>query len=161
MESISLITGSLLALLGVLVAQLVSMIQARLERKERHREFQRAKLEELGFFFIASMSLPNNLMECRTQDDIQKLTLQKDGNSAYLLATMHFPEIEPLALAYINSYAELCYVSSSLFLEGAHPPLGEQIHAKPAYKKARDRHMGAREMLLNQIQGTAKLYAES
>lgn len=46
-----LVVGAFLALLGVLVSQLVAMIQARLEREHKRDVLLRTKYEELGGSF--------------------------------------------------------------------------------------------------------------
>ena len=51
-----LVIGALLALLGVLVSQLVAMLQARLERQNKREILLRTKYEELGAHFLDSFN---------------------------------------------------------------------------------------------------------
>ena len=109
-----LVVGALLALLGVLVSQLVAMLQARLERHNKREVLLRTKYEELGAHFLDSMKLPHALMTCTSTEDILVLTHQASGNNAHLLALLYFPLLRQATGQYIDSYSALLMTATSL-----------------------------------------------
>jgi len=153
--------GALIALLGVLVAQLVAMIQARLERQNKREILLRTKYEELGAHFLDSMKLPHALMTCTSTEDILVLTHQASGNNAHLLALLYFPLLRQATGQYIDSYSALLMTSTSLHNPHDKRPLGMQVFDKPAYIEVRDNHLAARDHLQDQIQIHAPTYAKS
>lgn len=156
-----LVIGALIALLGVLVAQLVAMIQARLERQNKREILLRTKYEELGARFLESMKLPHTLMTAESTEDILSLTHQASGNHAHLLALIYFKKLRESTGQYIESYSSLCLVAASLHNPDDKRPLGIQVFDKPTYIEARNAHIIARDNLQEQIERHADTYAKS
>jgi hypothetical protein len=156
-----LVIGALLALLGVLVSQLVAMLQARLERQNRREVLLRTKYEELGAHFLDSMKLPHALMTCTGTEDILVLTHQTSGNNAHLLALLYFPSLRQATGQYIDSYSALLMTATSLYNPNDKRPLGMQVFDKPEYIQVRDNHLVARDHLQEQIEAHAPTYAKS
>ena len=156
-----LVIGALLALLGVLVSQLVAMLQARHERQHKREILLRTKYEELGAHFLDSMKLPHSLMTCASTEDILVCTLQEAGNQAHLLALIYFRELRPLTGQYIESYSALCLAATSLYNPQDKRRLGAQVFDKPEYIKARNAHLETRDHLQEQIEIHAPSYAKS
>ena len=156
-----LVIGALLALLGLLVAQLVAMLQARLERQNKHEILLRTKYEELGAHFLDSMKLPHTLMTAASTEDILALTHQASGNHAHLLAMIYFPKLREPTGQYIESYSSLCLAAASLHNPNDKRPLGMQVFDTPAYIEARNAHLAARDHLQKQIELYADTYAKS
>lgn len=156
-----LVVGALLALLGVLVSQLVAMLQARLERENKREILLRTKYEELGAHFLDSMKLPHTLMTAANAEDILALTHQASGNHAHLLAMIYFPKLRESTGKYIESYSALCLTAASLRNPDDKRPLGMQVFDKPAYIEARNAHIAARDYLQEQIECHARTYAKS
>ncbi|WP_442499079.1 hypothetical protein [Methylobacter sp. sgz302048] len=156
-----LIVGALLALLGVLVSQLVAMLQARLERQHKREVLLRTKYEELGAHFLESLKLPHALMTAESTEDILALTHQAPGNHAHLLAMIYFPKLRESTGQYIESYSSLCLAAASLHNPDDKRPLGMQVFDKPTYIEARNAHLAARDNLQEQIERHADTYAKS
>ena len=156
-----LLIGALLTLLGVLVAQLVSMLQARLERQNRRDILLRTKYEELGVHFLDSMKLPHALMTCTSTEDILVLTHQASGNNAHLLALLYFPLLQQSTGQYIESYSSLLMVATSLHNPQDKRRLGIQVFDKPEYIQARNNYLTARDYLQDKIEFYASIYAKS
>ena len=156
-----LVIGALLTLLGVLVSQLVSMIQARLERHNRRDILLRTKYEELGMLFLNSMKLPHSLMMSTSTEDILVLTHQASGNKAHLLAQLYFELLQQATGQYIDSYSALCLTVTSLHNPQDRRRLGMQVFDKPNYIEARNNHIAARDHLQEQIRAHAATYAKS
>lgn len=156
-----LVIGALLALLGVLVAQLVAMLQARLERQNKREVLLRTKYEELGTHFLDSMELPHTLMTAESTEDILALTHQASGNHAHLLALIYFPKLRESTGRYIDSYSALCLAAAELHNPDDKRPLGMQVFDKPPYIEARNTHLAARDYLQEQIEFYADTYAKS
>ena len=102
-----LVIGALLALGGVLAAQLVAMLQAWLERKNKREIFLRAKYEELGLLVLDSMKLPEDLLKCSTHEETLAVVRQINANKAHLLALVYFPLLRQATGQYIESYSVL------------------------------------------------------
>lgn len=156
-----LVIGALLALLGVLVSQLVSMLQARLEQQNKREILLRTKYEELGQHFLDSIKLPHALMMCTSTEDILVLTHQASGNNAHLLALLYFPLLRQATGQYIDSYSELLMTATSLHSPNDKRLLGMQVFDKPEYILARNNHLSARDHLQEQIEAHASTYAKS
>ncbi|MCQ8179528.1 hypothetical protein NP603_00275 [Methylomonas sp. SURF-1] len=156
-----LVVGAFLALLGVLVSQLVAMIQARLEREHKRDVLLRTKYEELGAHFLESMKLPHTLMTAESTEDILALTHQASGNHAHLLAMIYFPRLRESTGKYIESYSQLCLAAAELHNPDDKRPLGMQVFDKPSYISARNAHIAARDFLQEQIERYADTYAKS
>ena len=156
-----LVIGALLALLGVLVAQLVSMLQLRLERQNKREILLRTKYEEMGMHFLDSMKLPHALMQATSTEAILALTHQKSANKARLLAVVYFQPLQQLIGQYSDSYSEICLVVTSLYNPQDKKHLGMQVFDKPAYIEARNKHLAIRDHLQDQIQAYAPTYAKS
>lgn len=156
-----LVVGAFLALLGVLVSQLVAMIQARLEREHKRDVLLRTKYEELLVHFLESMKLPHTLMTAESTEDILALTHQASGNHAHLLALIYFPKLRESTGKYIESYSQLCLSAAGLHNPDDRRPLGMQVFDKPPYIAARNAHLAARDSLQEQIERYADTYAKS
>lgn len=153
--------GAALALLGVLVAQLVAMIQARLERQHKREILLRTKYEELGMCFLASMKLPEALLLCETHEQTLTVLHQTEANKAHLLALVYFPQLRQATGRYIESYSALCASSISLYDPQDKRVLGMQVFNRPEYIAARNAHLTARDGLQDQIQIHSVTYAKS
>ena len=153
--------GGLIALLGVLVAQLVSVLQARLERQHKREILLLTKYEELGLHFLDSMKLPHSMMMCSSTEDILALTHQVSGNKAFFLVLLYFPPLRQAGGRYVESYSELCLIAASLHDPEDERLLGMQVFDKPEYIEARNKYLAARDHLQDQIEIHAVSYAKS
>lgn len=157
-----LVIGALLALLGVLVAQLVAMLQSRLERQHKREILLRTKYEELGQHFLASTDEPTRLLKCKTHEEIQDAILQSEAKQAQLLALIYFPPLRGPLQQYISSYQNLCLVIAELYYQKPDgQAVGERVFNHPDYQVAKMAHMTAREDLTTQIETHAATYAKS
>ena len=154
--------GALIALLGVLVAQLVSMLQARLERQHKREILLRTKYEEFARHFLASIEMPGRLLTCTTDEEIHSVTQQTDANQAALLALIYFPEFREPMQRYVESYQALCLVASELYIERPQAKsVGLAVHGLSAYQAASQAHMAQRHNIANKIEGYAPKYTKS
>ena len=155
------IVAGVSALLGVLVAQAVAMLQSWLERRNKREILLRTKYEELGSHVLDSMKLPQALLKCTSTEDIFETTHQASANNAHLLALIYFPELRYATGQYIESYSALCLVATSLSNPQDKRPLGMQVFDKPEYVATRNKYIAARDYLQDQIQIHATTYAKS
>jgi len=154
--------GAALALLGVLVAQLVSMIQARLERQNKREILLRTKYEELGQHFLSSTEMPGHLLKCTCHAEILEVTHQSAANNAQLLALIYFPPLRKPIERYVSSYGNLCLVATNLYYQQPEGKMvGEVIYNNPDYQVAKMAHITDREDLATQIESHAATYAKS
>jgi len=156
-----IVIGALLALGGVLVAQLVSMLQAWLDRKNKREIFLRTKYEELGLLVLDSMKLPEDLLKCSTHEETLAVIHQIDANKAHLLALVYFPLLREATGQYIESYSALALAAISLYNPQDKRMLGTQVFDKPEYIRSREAHVAARNHLQNQIEIHSAIYAKS
>lgn len=110
-----LVIGASLALLGVLVSQLVAMIQARLERKNKREVLLRTKYEEFGQHFLESTEMPGRLLKCTTLEEIHGVLHQSSANQAQLLALIYFPPLREPIRRYMVSYQDLCIFVTNIY----------------------------------------------
>ena len=156
-----LVIGALLALLGVLVAQLVAMLQARFERQHKREILLRTKYEELGLHFLDSMKLPGELIQCENDEQTRAWIHQSSANHAQLLALVYFPLLQQATEQYTESYSALCLAAISLYNPEVKTMLGTQVFDKPEYIVASNNHREARDNLAAKIKIHAALYAKS
>lgn len=156
-----LVIGALLALGGVLAAQLVSMVQAWLDRKNKREIFLRTKYEELGLLVLDSMKLTEDLLKCVSHEETLTLVRQIDANKAHLLALVYFPLLRQATGQYIESYAAFASFAISLYNPQDKRILAAQSCDKPGYIDARDAHVAARKYLQDQIEIHSVTYAKS
>lgn len=155
------VIGALLALLGVLVAQLIAIVQTRLEQNNKRNVLLREKYEELGMHFLDSMKLPHTLMTCANMEQALSLTHQESANSAHLLALLYFPRLTEATGSYIESYASLFVTIASIYDESDARSVGMQVVDNPEYMEASNNHIASRDYLQDQIQDFATTYAKS
>lgn len=156
-----IVIGALLALGGVLIAQLVAMLQAWLDRKNKREIFLRTKYEELGLLVLDSMKLPEDLLKCSSHEETLAVVRQIHANKAHLLALVYFPLLRQATGQYIESYSALALAAISLYNPQDRRILGTQVSDKPGYIEARDAHLAARNYLQNQIEIHSVTYAKS
>ena len=155
------IIGASLALGGVLIAQLVSMLQSRLERENRKHVLLRTKYEEMCLYFVESMKLPGKLLLCADTKAILATVPQECGHKMHLLALVYFPNLRNATEKYIESYSDLCEIAGALFDPEDIRPLGMQILHEPKYIEARDAHFAASDTLQKQIEKYAAVYVKA
>ena len=157
-----LVIGALLALFGVLVAQLVAMLQARLDRQNKREILLRTKYEELGQHFLASIEMPGRLMQCTTHEEIQGVLHQSAANQAQLLALIYFPPLREPIRRYIASYQILCLATTTIYYQKPDgQAVGERVANHPDYQAASTAHIFERENLATEIENHAPTYAKS
>jgi hypothetical protein len=138
-----LVTGALLALLGVLVSQLVSMLQARLERQHRREVLLRTKYEEFGQHFLKSTEMPGRLLKCTTHEEIQGVLHQSAANQAQLLALIYFPQLREPIRRYMVSYQNLCLTVAGIYYStpnNERKSVGKIVATELSYKEASAAH---------------------
>jgi hypothetical protein len=155
------IIGASLALCGVLIAQLVAMIQSRLERDNRKHVLLRTKYEEMCLYYVESMKLPGKLLLCSDTNAILATVPQEYGHKMHLLALVYFPKLRDATEKYTESYSDLCEVAGSLFDPEDIRPLGMQILNEPKYIAARDAHFLACDELQKQIETYSADYVKA
>ena len=154
--------GALIALLGVLVAQLVSMLQARLERQHKREILLRTKYEEFGLHFLASTEKPARLLACTTEAEIDAATQQKEANQAQLLALIYFSELRGPVQRYIESYQALCLTAAELYYAKPQTKsIGLVVHGATAYQAASQAHMAERHNIADLLEKYASKYTKS
>ena len=157
-----LVIGALLALLGVLVSQLVAMLQARLERQHKREILLRTKYEEFGRHFLASTEMPGRLLSCKDHEEMQGVLHQTAANQAQLLALIYFPPLRKPIERYVSSYQNLCLVVASLYFQNPNAEtVGGSVFNHPDYQMASIAHRAEKEELANQIETHATTYAKS
>lgn len=149
------------ALLGVLVASAVAMVQPWYNRKYTREVLLREKYEELGLHFLDSMKLPGELLTCTSHEETLAVTHQSSGNKAHLLALVYFPILQQATGRHIESYSNLCLATLSLYDPTDSRRVGEQVFNQPQYVAARDQHIAARDALQEEIQRNAHIYARA
>jgi len=149
------------ALLGVIVASGIAMLQSWLDRKNKREVLLREKYEELGLHFLDSMKLPGELLTCSSHEKTLAVTHQSSGNKAHLLALVYFPLLQQATGQYIESYSALCLTTLSLYDPTDSRRVGEQVFDHPQYIAARDQHIAARDALQEEIQAHAHIYAHA
>lgn len=154
--------GALIALLGVLIAQLVAMLQARLARQNKREILLRTKYEELGQHFLASTERPAGLLRCTTHEEIQDAIRQTEAKQAQLLALIYFPPLREPLQRYVSSYQNLCLAVTELYYQRPEgKKVGEVVYNHPDYQVAKMAHMTDLEDLATQIETHAATYAKS
>ncbi len=160
----NLVVGALLALLGVLVSQLVAMLQARLERQHKREVLLRTKYEEFGQHFLESTKMPGCLLKCTTDEDIQDVLHQSAANQAQLLALIYFPHLREPIRRYMVSYQNLCLVVAGFYYaqpNKEHKSVGKIVSTELSYKEASAAHKMEKENLASKIEKYAPTYAKS
>jgi hypothetical protein len=155
------IAGATLALCGVFVAQLVAMIQSRLERENRKHALLRTKYEEMGLYYVESMKLPGKLLLCSDKEAVLAIVPQEFGHKMHLLALLYFPLLRHATGKYIESYSDLCEVAGSLYNPDDIRLLGMQILNDPKYIAVRDAHFAASDELQKQIEIYSATYVKA
>jgi hypothetical protein len=157
-----LVIGALLALFGVLVAQLVAMLQAWLERQHKREILLRTKYEEFGQHFLASTEMPGRLLSCKDHEEMQGVLHQTAANQAQLLALIYFPPLRKPIERYISSYQNLCLMVAGLYFQNPNTgTVGGSVFNNPDYRVASAAHMLDREDLATQIETHAATHAKS
>ena len=150
--------GALIALCGVLVAQLVAMVQSRLEREHKKHVLLRTKYEEMAMAFLDSLKWPSSLLYATSLEQIVDLSVPADANKVHMLCTVYFPRLLQVSGAYIDACTALYDASVSLYNPDDNRPLGEQAFNHPQYKVARDAFFAEKDTIQTAIQGHAKSY---
>lgn len=153
--------GALIALCGVIVAQLVAVIQSRLDRKHQKQILLRTKYEEMASHFLDSMKLPADLLMCASHEETLAVTHQSSANRAHMLALVYFPLLRQATERYIESYSALCLTAISLYDPQDKKLLGTQVFNRSEYVAARNNHIAARDFLQNQIEAHASEYVRA
>lgn len=158
-----LFVGALLALLGVLVSQLVAMLQARLERQHKHEVLLRTKYEEFGQHFLESTEMPGRLLRCTSHEEIQGVLHQSAANQAQLLALIYFPHLREPIRRYMVSYQHLCLVVANIYYNQntEDKTVGKIVSTDTNYKEASSAHKMEKENLASEIEKYAPKYAKS
>ena len=156
------IVAGVSALLGVLVAQAVAMLQSWLDRRNKREILLRTKYEELGQHFLASIEMPGRLMKCTTHEEIQGALHQTAASQAQLLALIYFRPLREPIRRYIASYQNLCLATTTIYYQRPDGQVvGERVHGHPDYQVAMDAHVSERENLATEIENHAPTYAKS
>ena len=156
--------GALIALLGVLVAQLVSMLQARIDRQNKREILLRTKYEEFGQHFLESTEMPGRLLKCTTREEIQGVLHQSAANQAQLLALIYFPPLREPIRRYMVSYQHLCLVVAGIYYNSQNTEgktIGKIVSTVSDYKEASSTHKMEKENLASEIEKYAPKYAKS
>lgn len=150
--------GALLALCGVLVAQLVAMIQSRLERDHKKHVLLRTKYEEMATAFLNSLKWPSSLLYATSLQRIVDLSNPADANKVHMLCMIYFPPLLPATEVYIDACVSLYDNTVSLYNPSDSRPLGEQAYGHANYNAARDAFFSARDFLQKGIEVHANTY---
>lgn len=162
MQSLSdTVIGAALALSGVLLAQVVAMLQSWLDRRNKRQVLLRTKYEEFGLLVLDSMKLAEELLRVDSHEKKLSVVHQKDANKALLLALIYFPLLRQVTGQYIESYAALAAVALSIYTPQNRQMLGAQVSDSSEYSRARDAHLAARKRLQDQIEIQSVVYAKS
>ena len=150
--------GGLIGICGVLVAQLVAMIQSRLEREHKKHVLFRTKYEEMATAFLDSLKWPSSLLYATSLEQIADLSVPAAANKVHMLCTVYFLPLLPASGAYIEACVALYDASVSLYNPSDNRPLGEQAFNHPQYKAARDAYFAAKDIIQTAIQDYARSY---
>jgi|SRR5690242_9719466 len=150
--------GGLIALCGVLVAQLVAMMQSRLEREHKKHVLLRTKYEEMAMAFLDSLRWPSSLLYATSLEQVVKLSNPADANKVHMLCTVYFERLLPASGSYIDACTALYDASLSLYNPDDKRPLGEQAFSHPRYKASRDSFFAAKDTIQTAIKDHASSY---
>jgi len=93
--------GALIALCGVVVAQLVAMVQSRIDRNHKQSVHLQQKYEEMMFHFSASLVWIVDLNGSTNQEAVYSLAQCPEARKCLTLCLLYFREIAPYANDYI------------------------------------------------------------
>ena len=161
MDSIpSVVAGAAIALCGVLLAQLVAMIQSRLDREHKRDILLRTKYEELAEHLNDSLLWATSVLSVCTFEEMQSRTQPIPARKAYTLSLLYFPKLKPFA----ESYVDASIAFQNTLIENFRPLNGVSAgaqaakHTPQAFNAAGERLRATREAFDNEIQNCASEY---
>lgn len=155
--------GALLALCGVLVAQLVAMLQARLERDHQRNILLISKYEELTDHVNDSLSWANDSLRATTFAELHSNNQPLHARRAYALALLYFPRLLPATNAYVEASVAFHNTLVETFSELGGVTAGAQAakHSLQAFENVGESLRMARELLDADIQKYAATYVKA
>ena len=150
--------GASLALCGVLVAQLVAMLQSRFERENKRHVLFRTKYEEMSQAFLDSLKWPSSLLYATSLEQIVGLSVPADANKTHMLCIVYFQRLLPESGAYIEACISLYDASVSLYNPDDSRPLGEQGYNNQKCKDAKAAFYAAKNSMQEAIRHHASSY---
>ncbi len=151
--------GALIALCGVLVAQLVAMIQSRIDRNHKQRIHLQQKYEEMMFHFSASLVWIVDLHGSTNQEAVFSLAQCPEARKCLSLCLLYFREVAPFANDYI--LAQETYYNSvvSSYSKNCEGTAGAQVIVKcKDFNVIFNNLQEKRIALENQIISKSKIY---
>ena len=108
------IIGALSALAGVVLSQLVAMLQAALERKHQRTALLRAKLEELADNLHQTTHWADTLLKslpvrghAKSKEGPHAVALSAEARRVYILSLLYFPRLKAESRTLMNALGVL------------------------------------------------------
>ena len=155
--------GATIALCGVLVAQLVAMIQSRLDREHQKHILLRTKYEELADQLNESIFWANQILKATTFDELHVHSQPTPARRAYMLTLLYFPLLKKHAEYYVEVSVSFQNVLVSQFRPLGGVTAGAQAakHSPTEFQAAGETLRAAREMFDSEIEKLAYVYIKA
>src|SRR5262249_49958351 len=155
--------GGGLALAGVIVAQLFTLLSARIQRRHDRDVRQRERLERLSEAIGAALPWYTALGKCRTLEEIRLAPPPPEARRAAMLAALYFPSLTEPATAFNNALLRLYNHAIDCFALGHPVSVGASMvivaQNDPEAKKLQDESYQLRLALDKAIIEEAKRYS--
>jgi hypothetical protein len=155
--------GGGLALSGVIIGQIFTLISGRIQRRHDRDVRQRERLEKLAEAVGATLSWYTALGKCRTLEEIKLVPPAPDARKAAMLASLYFPSLAQPATDFANSLVRLHHHAIDCFALGHPVSVGASMaivaQNNPKAKKLQDESFHLRLALDKAIIEEAKHYS--
>jgi hypothetical protein len=98
--------GGLIALCGTGIAQWFGFFSSSLERRQKHGELQRERLQKISDCIAESMAWKDSFQLLTSFDAVRDTPPSRCVRPSTMLARIYFPDLTPYALAYENCLVE-------------------------------------------------------
>lgn len=155
------IIGGLLVPAGVLAGQLITLVNAHRDRKERRQQFLREKYEELTQSILDSIEQVQSMTKLSANEVLFSEATPAGPLKAHYSAIIYFPELRDATLEYNNSIATL-----HLFLIRSVDPdiplhVGAQAEGRPGYAGIHKEMRRKRSVVEKLIEKNASRYTKA
>ena len=152
--------GALLALFGVLTAQLVAMVQSRLERVHRKNVLPREKYEALSAHVNDSLAWAMACLTAATFLELNAHAQPLSSRKAYTLCLLYFPLLKTSAEEYVEACVSFQMILTKTFVPNPNLDAGGQAakNIGREFSASGERLRAAREAFDSKIQEHSATY---
>lgn len=162
---ISVLIGGALALAGVIVSQIFGLFSGWLERRYQRDVRRRERLEAMADAISATITWSQDLLGCRTMEQIGAHQVPPEAQRILTLALLYFPALREPATSYLNSLVDLHQVAIQCYQRDERVTIGAlmamAIERQPELSQIQEKPMVFRQQLDDAIATEAKRYAHA